>query len=138
MAAMLDVSVEFLTIVVAVHELAHAYSHLGKDIDGGKWKTGSFAEADLKIVEGIAQFYTKIVCEKLSNRIPGALTAYTRLMELQSEPYLVHKDWIQDSKTAGEIIRASMIESRCKNITTYEDFKAALTKHRENIEPSNK
>lgn len=138
MAAMLDVSVEFLTIVVAVHELAHAYSHLGKDIDGGKWETGSFAEADLKIVEGIAQFYAKIVCEKLSNRIPGALTAYTRLMELQSEPYLVHKDWIQDSKTAGEVIRASMIESRCKNITTYEAFKAALTKHRENIKPSNK
>jgi|GEM_PF-859131 len=138
MAAMLDISVEFLTVVVAIHELAHAYSHLGKDIDGGKWETRSFAETDLKIAEGIAQFYTKIVCEKLSNRIPGALIAYTRLMELQSKPYLVHNHWIKDSNAAGEVIRASMIESRCRNITTYEDFGAILTKHRENIKPSNK
>ncbi len=133
MAAMLDVSVEFLTIVVVIHELAHAYSHLGKDIDGGKWETRSFAETDLKIAEGIAQFYTKVICEKLSSRIPGALMAYTRLMELQPEPYLVHNDWIQGINAVGEVIRATMIECRCKNITIYESFTAALKKHGQNI-----
>lgn len=129
MAAMLDVSVEFLTVVVAIHELAHAYSHLGKDIDGGKWKTESFAETDLRIAEGIAQFYTKVICEKLSNRIPGAFVAYTKLMELQPQPYLIHNEWTKDLDAAGEVIRATMIECRCKNTTVYESFTAALTKH---------
>ena len=136
MAAMLDVSVEALTVVVTAHELAHAYSHLGKDIDGGKWTTQSFAETDLRIAEGIAQFYTRVICEKLSNRIPGALIAYTKLMELQPEPYLVHNDWVKKSNAAGEIIRATMIECRCNNITNYANFMATLTKHGENIKIS--
>ncbi len=33
-AAMAEVRIEDLTIVVLIHELAHGYSHLGKDIDG--------------------------------------------------------------------------------------------------------
>jgi hypothetical protein len=58
MAAMLDVSPESLTVVVLIHELTHAYTHLGKDIDGSRWETKFFKETDLQIVEGFAQFYT--------------------------------------------------------------------------------
>jgi hypothetical protein len=39
------VDVEPLTYVVLAHELAHAYTHLGQDIDGNRWKTDEFARA---------------------------------------------------------------------------------------------
>jgi hypothetical protein len=64
-AGLIGVSVEALTVVVTIHELAHAYSHLGKDIDGKTWNTGDFARAELGIVEGLAQFYTACICNKL-------------------------------------------------------------------------
>ena len=130
MAAILDVSVESLTVVVSIHELAHAYSHLGRDIDGGRWATRFFANTDLRIVEGIAQFYTKVTCDKLSNRIPGALEAYTKLMELQPEPYRVHNEWIENTKAVGEVVRATMIECRCNNKVNYKDFQDIMIKNR--------
>jgi len=132
-AAMLDVSVEALTVVVTAHELAHAYSHCGKDIDGEKWKTDSFAKADLKIIEGIAQFYTQIMCEKLFYRVPAALSAYKKLLDFQSEPYVIHKSWIKDSKVAGEIIRGSMIECRSRDTTDYKSFEEIVDRHRKSI-----
>jgi hypothetical protein len=70
MAGVLGVPVEALTLVVAAHELAHAYTHLGRDIDGERWKTESFAAANLAITEGLAQFYTKVICKKLEKTLP--------------------------------------------------------------------
>ena len=37
--------------------------------------------------EGLAQFYTKVVAEKLSARSLAVLGAYERLLELQTGPY---------------------------------------------------
>jgi hypothetical protein len=74
-AGVLGISVESLTVVVAAHELAHAYTHLGRDIDGKRWDTEEFARADLNIVEGIAQFYTEVVSRKLEPRNPAVLPA---------------------------------------------------------------
>jgi hypothetical protein len=42
-ARTLGVAVEALTIVVLAHELARAYTHLGRDIDNERWDTGHFA-----------------------------------------------------------------------------------------------
>ncbi|MBM3740920.1 MAG: hypothetical protein FJW39_34690, partial [Acidobacteria bacterium] len=79
-ARILGVSAEALTIVVLAHELAHAYTHLGRDIDNEKWDTERFAAADLGIVEGLAQFYTHVVCARLEHRMPAALAAYKALL----------------------------------------------------------
>jgi hypothetical protein len=57
-ARALGVSPDALTIVVLAHELAHAYAHLGRDIDNERWETEQFAKSDIDIVEGLAQFYT--------------------------------------------------------------------------------
>ncbi len=132
-AAMLDVAVEGLTIVVTAHELAHAYSHLGRDIDGERWDERKFADTDLRVVEGLAQFYTQVICEKINNRVPSALEAYRRLLTLQPEQYTVHKTWIPDTKAAGEIIRVSMIECRSQYITNYDDFLKVVERHSTNI-----
>lgn len=126
-AATLDVSVEAMTVVVAAHELGHAYTHLGKDIDGRKWDTSSFAQADLHIVEGLAQFYTEVVCTKLADRLPEALVAFRRLRDLQSAPYKDYTTWVPDQPDAGEAVRAGMIQTRACGIRRYDIFRAAVS-----------
>ena len=135
MSGVLGVSVEALTIVVATHELAHAYSHLGRDIDGGRWETEAFARADLNIAEGIAQFYTEMICRKLQERFPAAENAYRALLDYQSGPYRVHECWadpdlkVENRKhadRAGEVVRSCLIESRKTSITAYPVFASSL------------
>ncbi len=60
----LNIDPEALTTVVLLHELAHAYSHRGRDIDANRWDVNAFASADIHIVEGIAQYYTETICKK--------------------------------------------------------------------------
>lgn len=127
----LGVSPEALTIVVATHELAHAYSHIGKDIDSENWVTGAFAEADIHIIEGIAQYYTQIVCNKLRDRMPYAIEAFEKLLEQQSHPYTCHTEWGLPPKSSGEIVRVSMIACRSRTVTAYRQFLDLLSKHLE-------
>jgi hypothetical protein len=118
----LDVTVEALTVVTLAHELAHAYSHLGKDIDGRDWDTEAFAWADNYIIEGLAQFYTEVVCKRLAFRYPEAFQAYKEFLDIQSGPYLAHRSWSDGDARAGEVIRISMIHTRTNKVTLYNDF----------------
>jgi hypothetical protein len=129
-ARTLGVSIEALTIVVLAHELAHAYTHLGRDIDNERWKTGHFAGSDLDIVEGLAQFYTKIICTRLRDRMPTALQAYEALLKEQSGPYKAHLKWVESDERGGEIIRVSMIECRSRGITASQNFAEAIKRYR--------
>ena len=47
-APMIDVAIEDLTVVVLIHELAHGYTHIGRDIDGTSWDDTAFAKSDLE------------------------------------------------------------------------------------------
>lgn len=121
-AARLGVSVEGLTVVILAHELAHAYTHLGKDIDGVVWDTQRFAESDKHTVEGMAQFYTRAICRKLAMRFPAALTAFDALLKLQSEPYTDFERWIPKHPHQGEVVRFSMIQCRSSGERDYRKF----------------
>lgn len=133
MAATLGVSAEALTIVVLAHELAHAYTHLGRDIDGERWDTEAFARTELEIVEGLAQFYTAVVCERLEQRMPAAKEAYTRLLKLQSAPYQAHCEWTEPNEAGGEIVRVTMIQGRGRGITKYTDFQSIIGVHTQQL-----
>jgi len=120
-AAMLDVRIEDLTLVVLAHELAHGYTHLGRDIEGTLWDDTEFQKTDLKIKEGLAQFYTEVVMEKLAARTPGPKVAYERLLELQSGPYLVHRDWLKGhSRRRGEAVRFTLVAARKRGVRSYD------------------
>lgn len=121
-AQLYSISIEGLCLVVLAHELAHAYTHCGKDIDGTTWKTKDFSDADVHIVEGLAQFYTKTVCEKLAARFPAALEAYQALLQTQSPVYTEHEHWIKDHPHLKEAVRFSMIQCRSKGIVDYGEF----------------
>ena len=137
MAATLGVTAESLTVVVMAHELAHAYTHLGCDIDGKKWETNAFASSEIAIVEGLAQFYTESICQKLLLRMPTAYEAYEKLLKVQSGPYLVHKEWLKDTGNdkgpKGEIVRVSMIQCRTLGIESNDDFLEIINQHKANL-----
>lgn len=119
-AGILDVSVEDLSFVVLSHELAHAYTHVGLDIDGVQWDTESFARSSKMIVEGLAQFYTESICNKYANRQPDIIKAFEKLLEKQPEPYTHFKEWTKEH--AAEVVRFSMISARSNNIREYNQF----------------
>ena len=100
----------------------HAYTHLGKDIDGVVWDTQRFAESDKHTVEGMAQFYTRAICRKLAMRFPAALTAFDALLKLQSEPYTDFERWIPKHPHQGEVVRFSMIQCRSSGERDYRKF----------------
>ena len=132
-AAMLNVPVEALTIVVLTHELAHAYTHLGRDIDGQRWDTAAFTKMELEIVEGLAQFYTKVICERLVGRYPVAKDAYEKLLKIQFGPYVVHDQWGDTRDQAGEVVRFAMIDTRSRRLTTSDEFHQELKEIRQRI-----
>jgi hypothetical protein len=112
-AAMLAVRIEDLTVVTLAHELAHAYTHVGKDIDGRAWGDAAFAGSALEVKEGLAQFYTVVTARKLGNRAPGVHEAYEALLNRQSDLYRVHLDWLKDRpEQRGEIVRFAMLRAR--------------------------
>jgi len=137
-AAALDVSPEALTIVVLTHELAHAYTHLGKDIDNEQWDTEAFAGTNLDIVEGLAQFYTKVICARLEARMPAAMCAYTALLAKQSGPYHAHLSWVGDEERGGEIVRVTMIECRSQGVKDASVFAQAIDRHRKQVKGRDK
>jgi len=128
-AAMTDVRIEDMTLVILIHELAHGYTHIGSDIDGRQWETNGFASSDLEVVEGLAQFYTHMIVDSLANRTPGPKQAYQRLLDLQSGPYRVHQKWLeQNPDRIGEIIRLTMVSARGIGKADYATWKQLLKK----------
>lgn len=126
-SSMLGVRIEDLTVVVLAHELAHGYTHMGKDIDGNCWENDAFGTADLAVVEGLAQFYTELITTRLQHRFAGAFTAYERLLELQSGPYLAHREWQKNSRPpSGETVRFAMLATRMKSRLTHAEWMQAL------------
>ena len=100
-------AIEALTFVVLAHELAHAYTHLGMDIDGHDWNTSDFASADLELVEGLAQYYTEIICDHVAEQLPEAKACFENMLAGQSACYTAYRNWNQCA--SGEHMRAFLI-----------------------------
>lgn len=140
-ASMLELHIEDVTLVILAHELAHAYTHLGRDIDGQEWSTNGFFESDKEVTEGLAQFYAMAVSTKLRQRYPTASAAFDKLLTLQSGPYLAHEEW--ETHYAGngsETVRFAMLVARSKgkitNVTWLEEIKNTTKKLKRNISTS--
>ena len=126
-AAICKVNVEALTYVVLAHELAHAYTHLGRDIDGNVWDMAHFARTDVYIVEGLAQHYTQVLCKKVQLRNPAALEAFEAMLERQKPgPYADWLEWNRGVRDPGENTRRCMLDVRKRGIREYSQFKEIL------------
>lgn len=123
-AQLLGVSVGALTVVVLTHELAHAFTHLGFDIDGNRWTGHAFRRSQREVVEGLAQYYTARVIARLGPRVPGAMVAYERLLKLQPPPYHAHLRWVAEA--TPEAVRSALVVSRRLGAVQYDRFDAEV------------
>ena len=133
-ARLLVVSIEDLTVVVMAHELAHAYTHRGTDIDGLAWSPEDFAGTEHGLKEGLAQQYASAVCQRLALAAPNAKGAFDRLIEQQPEAYKTHKPWAK--KSQPEELRLAMLQVRRAGAGTLEEFNGYRKKARESLRRS--
>lgn len=119
----IGVTIEDLTTVVLAHELAHAYTHLGCDIDGHRWDTSDFTKSDHELKEGLAQYYTFLVCKRIARHMPYSEKAYEELLKRQPAAYQTHAPW---TKLTPEVIRLGMLEIRRTGIGQSKDFNKSL------------
>ena len=131
MTEWLGCTVEDLTIVVLTHELAHAYTQLGADIDGRRWPAHVFAKAETSLKEGLAQYYTARVLQRLERRYGGALKVYKALLRGQPEAYTSHVSWVKDF--SPEAVRLAMLEVRRSKEGKLVDFNRRLDEAQKNL-----
>lgn len=129
----LGCSVEDLTVVVMAHELAHAYTQLGADIEGRRWPSHHFGKAETELKEGLAQFYTMRALQRLQGRFPGAIDAFETLLAKQPDPYHAHEPWVDHF--SPEAVRQAMLEVRRWREGTLEQFTDRLTRAGEQLKP---
>jgi hypothetical protein len=126
-------TVEDLSIVVLTHELAHAYTQLGADIEGRRWPASTFHKAETGLVEGLAQYYTDRVLKRLERRHPGALKVYQAMLPGQPEAYRAHETWVKDF--SPESVRRAMLEVRRWNEGKLSDFNRRLAEAHKELHP---
>jgi hypothetical protein len=124
-ARSLNISVQGLTIKVLAHELAHAFTHLGADIDGHRWRDKDFGEAKREVKEGLAQYYTSRIVNRLKDRMPEAEDAYKTLLPHQPPAYQIQEEWIA-SGVDPEHVRLAMVKFRRFGARTLDEFESFL------------
>jgi hypothetical protein len=136
-ASLLKLPVEALTVVVLAHELAHAYTHVGTDVDGRTWDTELISGTDRRILEGLAEYYCQVLCTgRYRAKLPELGTAYESLLAGSSGPYLVHKTWEQLGPKLGEAVRLAMLAARRRGIQDYDEFFRVLSGASRFMDPS--
>lgn len=120
----LGVNLEDLAGVVLAHELGHAYSHVGSDADEHCWSSELFNATETELKEGIAQYYTMRVCQRLADSHPMLLRTFEELLRHQPDAYRVHTEW---ENATAERVRLAMLETRRTHFRgTLNEFKARL------------
>jgi len=123
-AQLIGASATSLTVVVLAHELAHAFSQVGADIEGYRWEPEIFHGAEIGLKEGIAQYYTAKVCERLERLTRDAKATYEALLEKQPDAYRTHIPWLNEHKE--EEVRLALVQARRSNVTAVNAFNELL------------
>ena len=106
----------------------HAYTHVGADADGRRWGTTAFQRTDRALLEGLAQYYTCRVLERLSKLAPGAMDAYEKLLPHQPAIYRTHLSWLEHY--SPEEVRDAMLTVRCQGAGSLSEFQSLLNEAR--------
>lgn len=123
------VDLQWAIVVVLAHELAHAYHHAGKDNDGRIWM--NMPSADIKIKEGLAEYYTERFVIAQERAYPALRKAFDGLLKGSGAEYLSFLEWRDDYTV--EHVRLALSLVRRKNVSTYEEFLATLKKAKETL-----
>jgi len=126
-------TVEDLAVVVLTHELGHAYTQLGADIEGRRWSAPVFSAVETGLKEGLAQYYTERVLQRLERRHPGALSVYRTMLPLQPDAYRTHESWVKEF--SPEAVRRAMLEVRRWQEKLLADFSRRLEDAQTELDP---
>jgi hypothetical protein len=122
LAKALPAPVAAVTAVVLLHELGHAFSHVGLDSEDRRWATDAFSKAEHGLIEGIAQYCSHVLVGELERDVPGVGRAYEEVLERQSEAYRTHLGWVEPP--AEEAFRRALLSVRRTGIGSLEEFEA--------------
>ena len=112
-APLFGVPLATLTVVVLCHELVHAYTHHGIDLNNASWSTDRFIATDTYVKEGLAQYYTEQIMRSLGERLPDGLSTFLAKTAKQSAPYTTYQNWLGEKKQPSpEATRLAMLEFR--------------------------
>ena len=130
-AERLDVDITSLAAVVLIHELAHGYTHLGKDGDNFEWDLRDlFTTENRGVAEGLAQYYTDVVSEYLGDTgFESVHKAYLKLRRQQAGIYRIHDKWV--TSFAREDVRGALVNfrrNRLKSLQIFNDLLIATNK----------
>lgn len=126
----LGLDVESLALVVLIHEYAHAYTHLGKDIDDNFWLTEDYEKLDMATKEGLAQFYTAHLCHELDGFRPNLRATFDHLLRVQHAVYRQYQVWPCQEPHIGECVRMAIINARKRRIASEQEFRVCLDEAR--------
>lgn len=133
-AEAIGASIEDITIMVLIHELAHAYTHVGMDIGGRSWDTNAFAGSDRAVLEGLAQYYRCIFLTLIVDDQPNAIKAFDLLLEMQSRDYQTHKIWMEgDTVAQSEAIRLALLDARLQSVSKEHYFSANVAENKNRL-----
>ncbi|MCC6624454.1 MAG: hypothetical protein IT385_24610 [Deltaproteobacteria bacterium] len=126
-AKALAAPVETLTVITLAHELAHAYTHLGFDRDGERWRCDAFAICERELKEGLAQLYTFWILHRLeaSGRVRELVPTFLELMSRQPAPYRMHLPWL-DLGATPEAVATALARVRRRGAASHDEFTRAL------------
>ena len=117
-----NIPLEQAIISTLVHEVAHAYHHMGKDKDNVTWV--SMDRTDLKIVEGMAEYFTWLFIETYKSNHSGMELTYNKMFKCLGPEYTIFKDWT--SVYSKEAIKSALLGTRRKSILDYQGFENLL------------
>lgn len=113
-----NLPIEHAILSVLVHEMAHAYHHLGKDKDNISWPT--MISTDPKIVEGMAEYFTWLFVETYKGNHSRMEETYNCMFDCLGEEYTIFKSWTPTY--SREAIKSALIGTRKKSVKQYKDF----------------
>jgi hypothetical protein len=130
------IDLEQLTKVVLIHEYAHAFTHIGLDINRRQWETRHFLQADRVLTEGLAQFYTAELTLEMRRPddpedVMDAYCAYEELLAHQSATYHAHLRWMRgETRLLSEAVRFSLLEARADpHLSKFSSFSDCLARN---------
>ena len=120
-----NISIEGLTAKVLAHELGHTYSYLGYDRDGTRWSGEEFAQLDLDLKEGLAQYYAYRIGLNIQSKFPELLEAYYELLPRQRDEYRAHLPWIEND--SPEALGSALAKARRQGVISIDHFADCLS-----------
>lgn len=115
-----NLNIEAVTVAVLSHEYAHAYSHVGVDANECYWSSLNFVETDIKIKEGLAEYFSKKFMYDNDDHLNKFSEVYNILLDKSPQIYKEYLNWENPSL---EALRFAMLQVRNNNnITSYNEF----------------